>query len=172
MKYILELQRIAEFKDIIKPPKGDKKYKKEDSTLGIVNLYDDKGDSLFTCYSCENIGESTDTPMQDKRIIARDYQLEWTNTSKNSSPMLGDYKHKALWLKTKELESFAKRRILIHTGNYPQDTEGCLLFGYTENKNGTISRSTDCIIDFFNLVKKLGVENITLRVKEIETSEG
>ncbi len=65
------------------------------------------------------------------------------------------------------LPSFRNRRILIHIGNYPQDTEGCLLFGYKRG-NGAVFESTECIKDFFELVQKEGVENFTLIIKEIK----
>lgn len=173
-KYTLLLQRISEHKNVQKPNVE----RVEDSTLSEVTLSNEEGETLFKCYCCENIGPSTDTPQQDKRIMPRTYQLEWTDSSKNGglAKHYPEYKlpngrNRAIWIKTKELESFANRRILIHTGNYPQDTEGCLLFGYTKGE-GTVGRSTDAIKDFFKKAEELGISNIELVVKEIkETAE-
>lgn len=167
--YTLSLKRLSEHKDIQKPNVE----KIEDSTIGEVILTDSEGKELFKCYCCENIGPSTDTPNQDKRIIPRTYQLEWTSSSKNGSLAkkypefkLKDGRNKAIHVVTEELPSFANRRILIHVGNYPQDTEGCLLFGYN-TVNGIVSNSIECIKDFFKIVEKIGISNITLEIKEI-----
>ncbi|WP_304419608.1 DUF5675 family protein, partial [uncultured Helicobacter sp.] len=68
----------------------------------------------------------------------------------------------------KELPSFRNRSILIHIGNYPQDTEGCILLGKSKNDStGTIGGSTQAILEFFNLCKKIGLENCELEAKEI-----
>lgn len=171
MKYKVIVQRISEHKDIKSPRFSHL----EDSTLSNVEVQDENGKVVFKCFCCENIGESTDTPKQDKRIIAREYELEWTYSTKNAtlSKYYPKWKskdgklNKALWLTCdKVLPSFRNRRILIHIGNYPQDTEGCLLFGYTKGA-GIVGGSTNCINDFFTFVKKEGVENFTLVVKEI-----
>lgn len=175
-KYTLNLTRIKEYEKVAGSGRNASK-PKESSTISRVTLYDnDKPkELLFSCFCCENGGESTDTPKQDKRIIARKYKLEWTYSARNAS-LAKKYpefynkdktRHKAIWLKTPELESFANRRILIHIGNCPQDTEGCLLFGYGDNKKGQINNSTQCIYDFFKLVEKIGIENITLNINEI-----
>lgn len=170
MQYTLLLERISEHKDI-KKPNSDKL---EDSTIGQITLTDTDGKEHFKCFCCENIGPSTNTPKQDKRILPGVYYLEWTDTTKNQGLVkqypkfkLQNNRNKAIWLKSSSLEGFEKRRILIHTGNYPQDTEGCLLFGYNTS-NGTISSSAVCIKDFYELVETIGIDNITLEIKEIE----
>ena len=68
---------------------------------------------------------------------------------------------------TDELKSFKNRRIHIHIGNAPQDTEGCLLFGETDNKNGTISGSTNAIRKAYTLLFTEGLENCKLKIIEI-----
>lgn len=161
MKYLLELQRLKEFAAV--KAKGTV----EGSTIGVITLTSEIGEELFKGYTCENIGPSTDTPKQDKRIVAREYDLEFSQTSKNSNSLLGKWKNKALWLKCKELSSFASRRILIHVGNYPQDTEGCILVGKREGNNGTVSNSTESIIKLFDIIDKVGVDNVKLIVREI-----
>ena len=169
MKYLLTVKRISEHKNIKKPNFS----KVEDSTLSTVSLTDEDDKELFKCFCCENIGPSTDTPKQDRRIIAREYYLEWTDSSKNGSLSKKYPKWKksngrnvAIWIKTKDLESFANRRILIDVGNYPQDTEGCLLFGNIK-ADGFVQDSISAIHNFFEIVEKIGIENITLRVEEI-----
>lgn len=182
MTYKLIVQRILECKDVKKP--GN--LIPEDSTLSTVNLVGEDGISLFKCFCCENIGPSTDTPKQDKRIVAREYKLSWTSSGKNAS-LCKKYPE---WLAknsklpednlglpntavhVRHTPAFDGRRILIHVGNYPQDTEGCLLFGTTMNAvAGTVSNSVECIKNFFTIVRKLGIKNILLEIKEIEPSK-
>ena len=80
-KYKLILQRLQEFKEVNKPNVS----KKEGSTLGNIELVAENGSVLFTGATCENIGPATDTPMRDKPIVARTYQLEWTDSSRNGA---------------------------------------------------------------------------------------
>lgn len=173
MTYQIILQRDKEYRDV------KKLNKVQDSTLGTLQVLE-QGENgyfkpIYTCYTCENIGESTDTPNQDKRIMPRKYRLEWTDSARNASlaKQYPKYKmpngrNKAIWLTCDEvLPSFRSRRILIHVGNYPQDTEGCILLGKSRG-NGTISQSILACNEFFELMEKIGLENIEyLKVKEI-----
>lgn len=162
MLYCLKVKRESEHKGILY------KNKKEDSTLGSVVLEDVNGKELWKGYSLENIGPSTDTPNQDRRIVAREYQLEWTTTTKNSNSKLGKFRNKALLVTCKELPSFRHRRILIHTGNYPQDTEGCILLGKgVDKKQGIILKSVDAINELFAILEKLSIKEVSLKVEEI-----
>lgn len=158
----LELQRLSEHKNV-----KDLKGKIENSTLGSIVLKDGNK-VLFSGFTCENDGPSTDTPMQDKRIVAREYNLEWTKTSKNGNKALGKWQNKAMWVTCdKELPSFRGRRILVHTGNFPTDTEGCILVGTSKSEKGCINRSVEAIIKLFNAIDEAGIENVKLVVKEV-----
>lgn len=186
-KYMLLVQRKKEYKNVNTP--GSDKI--EDSTISNVRLIKEKTDTqeeqvLFKCYCCENIGPSTDTPKQDKRIVARDYKLRWSSSgvngglkkyhpdwaanSERGKKLITDGttgSNIVIWLTSPENPNFANRRIHIHIGNGPASTFGCLLFGNTDNENGTVGQSTAAIYEFFNIVEKIGIENITLSIKEI-----
>ena len=166
MKIIL--QRLAEYERVQKPPRGEIVFKEEGATIGSFIVYDENDTEVFQCFCVENIGPSTDTPRQDKRIIPRTYKLYYTESS---VALPSSHKPKCISLYTDELPSFKERRIHIHIGNYPQDTHGCLLLNYVDNKNGTGSKSTDAVRDFYNLVEKNGIENFSVEVREIESQK-
>lgn len=164
--YRCVLQREKEYDDVAHPT--DKSKANEGSTIGTFTVYDDDNNVLFKCHTVENIGPSTDTPKQDKRIVAREYDLYWTTST---VPLPKSHKPNCISLKTDELPSFKSRRIHIHAGNFPQDTLGCILLNAKDNCNGTCSTSTVTVEKFYNLVKEKGIENFKLIVKEIEDAE-
>lgn len=158
--FYISVKRTREYVGIRKP----RKTKIEGATIGELLIKDTKNNILFKCFTLENEGSSTDTPRQDKRIMPRSYRLEWTNTSVT---LPHEYKGRGLLLTCDSiLPKFRDRRILIHIGNYPQDTEGCLLLGKADNRNGTISQSTIAVKQFYDIIKEKGVENFELIIDE------
>ncbi|OEJ13469.1 hypothetical protein BFL38_01600 [Brachyspira hampsonii] len=159
------IQREKEYQNISKP-KSDKKT--EGSTIGSLNILDERENNIFNCFTLENIGPSTDEENKDKRIIARNYKLEWTVTSlKNVIPK--EYNNKALLITCDDvLPSFRNRRILIHVGNYPQDTLGCILLGAVNKDNGIIEQSLKAVKEFYDIISKYGAENFIITINEIK----
>lgn len=157
---ILRVERVKEYAAVT-----DTKGRTEPSTIGKVTLTD--GDKvLWEGYSCENGGADTDTPNQDKRIVAREYNLEWTATSKNTNSALGKWQRKALWVTCDStLPSFRPRRILVHVGNFPSNTEGCILLGKTASSKGAVNSSVQAIIEVFDIIDRLGAGNVKLIVE-------
>lgn len=148
--------------------RNDKLLKAEPSTIGDVSFIKN-GKEVYKCVCLENGGPSTDTPRQDKRIVAREYKLYETESTVSlpKEYTINNGKKRCISLFTDELKSFKNRRIHIHIGNAPQDTEGCLLFGETDNKNGTISGSTNAIRKAYTLLFTEGLENCKLKIIEI-----
>lgn len=175
------IQRKEEYENV-KKNENDKNA--ETSTVGNLSVYDEKGENIFSCFTLENKGDSTSESGQDKRILAGEYYLRWTSSNTNSGLAIKyDYwkkenhlekikdgtqgKNIAVWVMSDTIENHNKRRILIHIGNYPQDTLGCILCGYTNENNGKIGNSTKAINDLFLLFEKYGIENFKLTIKEI-----
>ncbi|WP_455145683.1 DUF5675 family protein [Brachyspira pilosicoli] len=175
------IQRKEEY-DNVKKNENDKNA--ETSTVGNLSVYNEKGENIFSCFTLENKGESTSESGQDKRILAGVYYLRWTSSSTNSGLAIKyDYwkkanhlekikdgtqgKNIAVWVMSDTIKNHNKRRILIHIGNSPQDTLGCILCGYINGNNGKIGNSTKAINDLFLLFEKYGIENFKLTIKEI-----
>lgn len=161
------VKRRKEYKAVRWVRKG-KELPVEDSTISDVTFLKDNKE-VYKCYCLENGGESTDTPKQDKRIVAREYKLYETKSSVSlpKEYTINNGIKRCISLYTDELPSFKNRRIHIHIGNAPQDTEGCLLFGEIDNKNGTIAKSTVAIQKAYNLMFLEGLENCKLKIIEI-----
>lgn len=163
----INIRRKKEYKDVNWKRKGVD-LKRENSTIGTVELIKD-GKVIYKCYSCENGGASTDEAGRDRRIIAREYKLYETESgvSLPKKFLKENGKKRCISLYTDNLPSFKSRRIHIHIGNAPQDTEGCILFGEVDNKNGTIANSTNAILKIYDLCFKEGLENCLLNIIEI-----
>lgn len=175
------IQRKEEYENV-KKNKNDKNA--ETSTVGNLSVYNEKGENIFSCFTLENGGESTSESGTDRRILAGVYYLRWTSSSTNSGLAIQyNYWKKAnhlekikdgtqgrniaVWVMSDKIKNHNKRRILIHIGNYPQDTLGCILCGYINGNNGKIGNSTKAINDLFLLFEKYGIENFKLTIKEI-----
>lgn len=89
-----------------------------DGTLGEF-LVMENDSVLFNGYTLEPAGPDTITPNKDKRIPAGIFQMGWHNspTFRQTLPHLFN-------------DQVPKERyILIHAGNFPKDTFGCVLVG-------------------------------------------
>lgn len=158
----IKIERKKEYKAVKWQWKG-KIYKPEDSTISDVSIIKD-GNVILKCYCCENGGESTDIPRKDKRVVARKYFLYKTQ-SNVSLPK--KYKPNCISTYSPEAPNHINRRIHLHIGNCPQNTEGCFLFGMVDNKNGTIGQSTIAVEKIYDICFKEGLENCYINLIEL-----
>lgn len=123
----------------------------DDGTLGEFLLLDSSENVLLNGYTLEPSGPDTTTSNQDKRIPQGEYSLGWHNspTFNQKLPLLHN-------------ESVPKERcILIHAGNYPKDTLGCVLVGL-KNDGANVQESKKALKRLLPLlkgVKKVIIEN-------------
>lgn len=97
-----------------------------DGTIGKFKVFDDKGNVCIMGYTLEPAGDDTIQANKDRRIPAGEYKLDWHDSPrfKRRLPRLSN----AIVPKA--------RQILIHAGNYPKDTTGCVLVGESYNNAG------------------------------------
>lgn len=115
------------------------------TTLGILLI-----DNKFECYTLEDrfriekVAGETRIPQGKYKIKLRDFGGHYNRYSQKYNGHKG-----MLWLQ--DVPNF--KHILIHIGNYAEDTEGCVLVGKTANNNvtdkGMVSNSKDAYLDMY-----------------------
>lgn len=85
--------------------------------------------SDFSCFTFEPVGDDEVRSGLDKRIPQGDYAISWFDSPrfKRRLPLIFNEKVPA------------ERRILIHSGNYANDTEGCILLGKQAGEQGVFN---------------------------------
>lgn len=126
-----------------------------DGTIGKLTIMDD-GKRLFECFTLEPAGGDTTQRGKDRRIPAGRYKMQWyaSPSQKRMCPLLYN-------------ELVPKDRyILIHTGNIPQETSGCILLGDGYSAAG-VSNSVQTYNAFFKICTGKHIEFV-----EISNEEG
>lgn len=161
--YKIIIQRLKEYKDVEIPDVS--KSRTPDVTIGQLTVFDEQNKELYKCYTLERIGPSTDKSGLKRRIVARDYKLEWKYTSVT---LPKQYRGRGLLLTCDDvLPKFRNRAILIHIGNYGGDSLGCILLGKTHPDVGAIYNSTEAVKEFYDLISRIRAENFILTIREI-----
>lgn len=132
--------------------------------LHIINVVRDRQTTRSTTstykagklsgYMLECPGPSTTQSGQRKRIPAGTYSLVWHSGAK--------YQGVVRLYNNDVLQS---RAILIHVGNYPKDTDGCLLAGSTRGIDvvGASRAAVDALMDW---IRARGIENVCVVISE------
>ena len=129
-----------------------------DGTLGRLQIIDDNIPNalksvIFECFTLEPRGEDETRRGLDKRIPQGKYDLRWHDSPK--------FKRRLLHLYNNEVPK--DRYILIHKGNYPEDTLGCILLGENYSKKGVFN-STNAFNRFMAIMLKADLSECKLSV--------
>ena len=129
-----------------------------DGTLGKVKVVFN-GELVMECFSLEPAGPDTIESGRDRRIPEGVYRLSrWVSKKYPKSLLV----HNEVVPK--------ERAILIHNGNTPNHTLGCILLGYTTDNKSGVYNSRKCISDLMKYVvdgeeKRLIIENKIFKIK-------
>ena len=129
-----------------------------DGTIGKVKVLFN-GELVMECFSLEPVGPDTIESNKDRRIPQGEYRLSrWVSKKYPQSLLV----HNEVVPK--------ERAILIHNGNTPNHTLGCILLGYTTDNKSGVYNSRKCISDLMKYVvdgeeKRLIIENKIFKIK-------
>jgi len=117
--------------------------------------------SIVSGYMLESKGPASTIKNQNRRIPAGTYHLKWHKSPK--------FNHKKMPLLYNDQVS-ESRRILIHNGNYPKDTEGCLLVGSNKALD-YVGRSNDTLKEVLTFLKDYDLNSGKFLLKMEENFE-
>lgn len=134
-----------------------RRWETDNSTVSEFTIHDARDDEAASGYFLERPGPDTTESGQRKRIPEGDYQLRWHTTSLQS---VKKFNPVPLLYNDEVPES---RHILIHNGNYPRDTDGCLLVG-SSRKTDFVGSSQPHYRKLLRYLRRVGIDNVTLRI--------
>lgn len=170
--YTIVLQRLGQVKSVEKPGIT----RREPATFGLLTILAkdlNVWDPIFSCVTIENGGRSSTIANKDYRIMPGEYNLYLDTTAVPLPIPYRDMKQGVL-LGSKYDPAFKNRRIFIHAGNYPQDTEGCILLQSTydfQKNQGFGAGSMRACQSFYEFIYKQPlidkqVKDVVLIIKE------
>ncbi len=113
--------------------------------------------STIKGYILERPGPDTTTSGLRKRIPEGNYKIKWHSSNINS---VKSYNPVPLLYNAAVPQS---RYILIHNGNYPRNTDGCLLIGSTRGQD-FVGGSAAKLKELKEFLTQEGIENFTVTV--------
>ncbi|GAA3601414.1 hypothetical protein GCM10023078_31150 [Gibbsiella greigii] len=121
-----------------------------------ISTYDISG-SKISGYILERPGPDTTISGLRKRIPEGSYKIKWHNSN---IPSVKPYNPVPLLYNANVPQS---RYILIHNGNYPRNTDGCLLIGSTKG-NDFVSGSVAKLKELKGYITQEGIESFTISI--------
>lgn len=106
-------------------------------------------------YILERPGPDTATPNQRLRIPEGGYQLSWHHSS-----LPGVAPHNPVPLLSNAIVP-ASRCILIHNGNHPRNTDGCLLVGKSRGTD-FVSNSVTALRELKAFLDNAGIDSVSV----------
>ncbi|MCG8709079.1 hypothetical protein JHU04_002310 [Brenneria sp. 4F2] len=108
-------------------------------------------------YILERPGPDTTVSGLRQRIPEGSYKIKWHNSN---IPSVKPYNPVPLLYNANVPQS---RYILIHNGNYPRNTDGCLLIGSTKG-NDFVGGSVIKLKELKETISQEGIENYTIMI--------
>lgn len=129
------------------------------STVSKVKLINDETrEILWDFVILERPGPDTTTPGRRKRIPEGWYSMKW----QTRTGLRGVQPHLPVpWLYNDDVPE--ERYIYIHNGNYPDNTDGCLLTGKTTSPD-FVSHSVDTLDKLKEYLEDIGITNVRVHV--------
>jgi len=121
-----------------------------------ISTYDISG-STISGYILERPGPDTRESGLRKRIPEGSYRLQWHNSN---IPTVQSHNPVPLLYNSSVPVS---RYILIHNGNYPDNTDGCLLIGASKGDN-FVGNSVTKLNELKDFLTQEGIENFTVTI--------
>lgn len=136
-----------------------RKWETESSTISEFSIPDAKHNELKHGYILERPGPDTTAPGLRKRIPEGLYNLKWQDVTN----LPGVRGHLPVpWLYNGKVPAF--RYIYVHNGNYPRNTDGCLLIGLGRAPD-MVTNSVDALTRFKRFLARIGIEHVQLQIK-------
>ncbi|ACX88219.1 DUF5675 family protein [Pectobacterium parmentieri] len=128
------------------------------STISVFNV----SDSSIKGYFLERPGPDTTQSNQNKRIPEGEYKIKWHNSS-----ISGVIPHNPVPILYNSSVPLS-RYILIHNGNLPIHSKGCLLIGSSKGID-IVGGSVLKLIELKKFIKDEDIENFTITITSCYT---
>ncbi len=135
-----------------------RKWETDRSTISEFLIPGAQRDEITRGYMLERPGPDTTQPGLRKRIPEGSYQLQWQTAT--NLPGVRPYLP-VPWLYNLHVPD--TRYIYVHNGNFPHNTDGCLLIGTSRLEN-MVGASVEALLKFKIYLERVGIENVILRI--------
>jgi len=135
-----------------------RKWETQNSTISEFLIPDGHPSEINRGYILERPGPDTTESGLRKRIPEGTYNLKWQTRTN----LAGVRPHLPVpWIYNQDVSD--SRHIYIHNGNYPRNTDGCLLIGRSRSED-MVGISVQALTRLKKYFKRVGIENVRLRI--------